>query len=256
VNCIFADANNVVAKVMALANDGPLLRAITDAGFTLAHERHTQRNRRVFAEWFQLWKTKKPGERIVQINPLEPLRLVAADEPAPACTFPAENPLADAIVEGHRLMAESRWADALAKFDWIIAIVPCVAEARIGAALSLVRLDRPAEAVPHLRYNLQLMLEHFRFSQADPIDMAVAAAVFMRVKDAKTAVVILDRNPQLRHPALNAARWIFAKAHPALAQRPAFQIAEGDETSNTETVHILPQKTFREWVALLMSCLR
>ena len=256
VNCVFADEANVVAKVQALAYDAERLQAITDAGYQLAHERHTQRNRRVFAEWYQLWRTKQPGERIVQVNPLEPLQIVAAEALAPASTFPAENPLAAAIVEGHRLMAQNLWAEALAKFEWIIAIVPCVAEARLGAALSLVRLARPAEAVPHLRYNLWIMLEHFRFSRADPIDMAVTAVVLMRMKDAKSAVQILDRDPELRHPAVNAARWIFGKAQPALAQRPAFQIAEGDETSNCETVHILPQRTFKEWVALLMSCLR
>lgn len=256
VNCIFADAQNVVEKVMALANDEPRLRAVTDAGFALVHQRHTQRNRRVFAEWFGLWKTKKPGERIVQAHPLEPLQIVQPGEPAPACKFPAENPLNDALREGYACLAAQSWSEALVKFDWVIGIVPCVAEARIGAALCHIRLGRPADALAHLRYNLWIMLEHFRFGQADPIDMAVTAAVLMRLKDAKSAVQLLDRNPELRHPALNAARWIFAKVQPALAHRPAFQIADGDETANTATVHVLPQQSFKEWVALLMSCIR
>ncbi|MBL9202597.1 MAG: glycosyltransferase family 1 protein [Opitutaceae bacterium] len=256
VNCVFAGKENVVDRLMALANDEPRLRAITDAGFKLVHEKHTQRQRRVFAEWYQLWKNKAPGERVVQVHPLEPLRVVPAGAPAPAGTFPIENPLNDAVREGYALLAAHRWADGLAKFDWVIGIVPCVAEARLGAALCHLRLNRPADALPHLRYNLWIMLEHFRFSQADPIDMALMAALLMRLKDAKSAVAILDRNPDLRHPALNAARWIFAKAQPALTQRPAFQVAEGDETVNTATVHILPQHTFREWVALLMSCLK
>jgi hypothetical protein len=255
VNCVFATKDNVAEKVRRLVAEPARLQTITDAGYRLVHERHTQRNRRVFAEWFQLWKTRRPGQRVVQVNPFEPLQVVAAGA-TPKCTFPRENPLAENLLAGYRLLAGERWKDALAKFDEVIAIVPCVAEARLGAALCLLRLGRAPEAMTHLGYNFNLMVKHFGYRHPDPIDLAFLAVGFLRNKDAKSAVQVLGGYEDLRHPALNAMRWIVGKASPALAIRPVFQVREGDESVNVETVHILPPKTFAEWVALIMAHIR
>ncbi|HET7535555.1 MAG TPA: hypothetical protein VFJ90_03820, partial [Candidatus Didemnitutus sp.] len=64
---------------------------------------------------------------------------------------------------------------------------------------------------------------------------------------------LLGSYAQLRHPALNAMRWIVAKAIPSVANQPVFQVLEGDETTNVETVHILPHTKFSEWVPFLMA---
>ena len=256
VNCIFADAQNVAAKVQALLDDPARLQSITDAGYSLVHQHHTQRNRRIFSDWYRLWQSKGPDQRVVQVNPLEPLQIIAGDSPVPSTTFPRENPVADALTEGYRLLAASRWNDALVKFDWVLAIIPCVAEARLGAALCLMRLGRLADATPHLRYNLNLMVGHFGYVHPDPIDMAFIGVLCLRMKDANSAVNMLGKYTQVRHPALNAMRWILAQTIPGIASQPVFKIQEGDETTNVETVHLLPQQTFADWAALLMAHLR
>ncbi len=256
VNCVFADKDNIAAKIQALLANPERLQAITDAGYALVHERHTQRNRRMFAEWYRLWKNRQPGERIVQVNPFEPLQTIGAGAELPACTFPDENPLRDKLVEGYRLLAAQRWPEALEKFEWIIAIIPCVAEARLGAAMCLMRLGRLNDAAAHLSYNFNLMVKHFGYAHPDPIDLAFLATLCLRGKDVKTAVQLLTSYEQVRHPALNAMRWIAAKIKPDLASSPIFQVAEGNETTNVETVHLLPQKNFSEWVAILMAHLR
>ena len=255
VNCVFATPENVAAKLQRLLAEPARLQAITDAGHRLVRENHTARNRRMFAEWFQLWQQRQPGQRIVQTNPLRPLELAPVDAPIRG-TFPTENPIAEGLVAGYRLLAQQQWAEARAKFEGILAIIPCIAEARLGAAMALLRLALPAEAQAHLDYSLKLMVSHFGYAHPDPIDLAFAAVAAMRAKDPRRAVVLLASAPELRHPALNAMRWIFAKAMPALAQQAAFQICEGDVSVNTHTVHLLPQQTFREWVALLMAHLK
>jgi hypothetical protein len=255
-NCVFATKENVVEKVRRLLAVPARLQAITDAGYQLAHERHTQRNRRVFAEWFQLWKNRQSGQRIVQINPFEPLRIIAAGTPAPAYTFPTENPLNESLLVGYRFLAEQRWPEALAKFEEVIGIVPCVAEARLGAALCLLRLGRAPDALTHLAYNYNLMVKHFAYRHPDPIDLALLAVGLLRNKDPRLAVQLLGSYEEVRHPALNAVRWIVAKANPALTARRVFQVSDGDESSSVLTVHILPQRTFAEWVALIMANLR
>ncbi|HEY4300170.1 MAG TPA: glycosyltransferase [Candidatus Didemnitutus sp.] len=255
-NCIFATKENVVDKVRTLLSDPRRLQAITDAGHRLVHDRHTQRNRRQFAEWFALWKRRQPGDRIVQVNPLEPLQLIPAGATVPANTFPAENPLTEKLVRGYESLAAARWADALPKFEEIVGIIPCVAEARLGAALCLLRLNRVPEAIAHLGYNVNLMVRHFGYRWPDPIDLAFLAVCHFRAKDARTGVQLLASFETLRHPALNAMRWIVAKSSPALAARPVFQVSEGDNSSNVESIHVLPQTTFPEWVGALMAGIR
>jgi len=256
VNCVFATPENIAAKVQALLENPERLQTITDAGYKLVHERHTQRERRVFAEWYRLWQARRDGERIVQVNPFEPLQVVAPGAPTPACTFPEENPLRDKIVQGYELLGAQRWAEALECFDWVIGIIPCVAEARLGAALCHLRLGRVKDATPHLGYNFNLMVKHFGYAHPDPIDLAFVGLACVRGKELATAVQMLGSYEHVRHPALNAMRWIVAKIRPELATRSVFQVREGDDTSNVETVHILPQRTFAEWVAFLMAHIR
>jgi spore maturation protein CgeB len=79
VNCIFADEKTVVQKMQVLLDDPARLLAITDAGYELIHRHHTKRHRRMFIEWFTLWTSRQPGQRIVQTNALDPLRLISGD---------------------------------------------------------------------------------------------------------------------------------------------------------------------------------
>jgi hypothetical protein len=256
VNCVFATGKNVGEKVQKLLDDPDKLSQITDAGWRLVHERHTQRNRRMFGEWFQLWKRRAAGERIVQTHPLQSLQLISTPLNARESKFPRENPVTEAILEGYRLMDDSRWQAALEKFEWILVTIPCVAEARLGAALCLLRLGRPAAASPHLGYNLNLLLQHFGYHQPDPIDLAFVGVLCIRMKDVKTAIATLSRYSEVKHTSLNALRWIVASANPTLIDQPGFNVREGDEATTVESVHFLKHKSFAEWVALLMSFLK
>jgi hypothetical protein len=58
------------------------------------------------------------------------------------------------------------------------------------------------------------------------------------------------------HPAVNAMRWILAQANPSLADQPTFQVRQGDETATVLSVHLLPQRTFAEFSALLLDYLK
>ncbi|MEO6004647.1 MAG: glycosyltransferase [Opitutus sp.] len=256
VNCVFATGTNVADKVQGLLNDPTKLAAITDAGWKLVQERHTQRSRRMFSEWFQLWENRTDGQSIVQTHPLEPLKLVDRNQVKPVSRFPTENPVTEGLIEGYRLMEAKSWTPALEKFEWILKTIPCVAEARLGAALCQMRLGRPSAASPHLGYNMTLLVQHFGYAHPDPIDLAFIAVLCIRMKDVSTAVATLAKYPQIRHPALNAMRWILAQANPSLADQPAFQVRQGDDTATVLSVHLLPQRTFAEFSGLLLDYLK
>lgn len=250
VNCIFADHTNVAAKVQDLLDHPERLQAITNAGYDLVHQRHTQRNRRMFIEWFHLWKSKRPGQCIVQTDPLRPLQLAAEGSSHPY-EFPAENPMVESLLAGYALMREERWQEAVVKFDQILNVIPYVAEARLGAAICQLRLNGWNLALQHLTHNLHSQVRQRSMAWPDVLNLAFLGVAMIGNGKKEEALNLLGQRPELRHPALNALRWFLAQRQPELrSHSPAFQISEGDESQNIETVHLLPTQTFAEWVSL------
>jgi hypothetical protein len=255
VNCLFVDADNVVEKVQTLLDDPVRLQTITDAGHQLVHQQHTQRNRRMFAEWFQLWK-ERPGHRIVQVNPFQPLQFHPGNDALSHSTFPAENPLTEALVDGYRLIEAHRESEALAKFNWVLDIISYVAEARLGAAICHLRLGDTATALQHLTRIIWAQTHLFAYKQADPISLALHAVALVKAGDSKQAFEALAGTIHLKHPALNALRWMFTQRWSQLKRKsPAFHIVEGDESQNVESIHLLPEQSFAGWAATWSSYL-
>jgi hypothetical protein len=248
VNCIFADETTVVAKVQALLDDPERLKAVTDAGHDLVHQRHTIRHRRMFIEWYRLWKARLPGQRIAQINPLKPLELVP-DDSHRSYDFPSENPLIENLLAGQALMNDRRWKEALEKFESVLTIIPYVAEARLGAGICNFHLHRLEIAQRHLVYNIQAQTRQKTDAWPDVLNAAYLTIFLIKCGKREDAVTLVSQRSDLRHPALNALRWSMAEQRPELRKRsPAFQIEEGDESQNIETLHLFPRRTFAKWV--------
>jgi hypothetical protein len=247
VNCVFADEKNVVAKVQALLDDPARLRAITDAGFELVHSRHTRRQRRMFAEWYALWKTRPPGQRIVQVHPLEPLRLVAEGGNAPN-SFPHDNPLMERLQEGYRLIEAGRPAEAAEKFQWVRTVIPYVAEANLGLAICHLLQDQPAQAVQLAEYILTISVKLSNYPRPDPVSLAFAAIARLRLGQPEKAFELLARHARIHHPALNALRFLVAGQWPAFRKKlPDWRSDDGSNLRNSESIQLLPARDFAGW---------
>jgi hypothetical protein len=251
VNCVFADASNVVSRVQELLDNPGRLQAITDAGFQLVHSQHTQRNRRVFAEWFRLWQSKAAGETIVQVGPFEPLRILAEGECRPPVTFPEENPMTAALKTAYTLVEQKRWAEAMPHFEWVLNVVPYVAEARLGAAICELHQHKFSSALAHLEYIAYIQFKLSAYKRPDPVSLALQLLVLVRSGDLKKVGDLLVATSGMRHPALNAFRWMLARRYTALRHKlPVSLSGEGDEAQNSESLHWLPPRKFSGWVQL------
>ncbi len=247
VNCVFVTEENAVAKVQALLDDPARLQAITDAGFELVHRRHTQRNRRMFAEWFQLWKQRQPGQRIAQCDPAGPLQLVDAAAAIPP-GFPTENPLNERLFLGYRLLNEGRWAEALQEFVPIVEIIPYVVEAQLGIAICQLNLGKAENAGRILVGMFMSQQKLFAYKVPDPLTLAFTVICLARDNQQNKAIDFLASHAAVKHPALNALRWVAAKHWPAFRKKyPTWPTEEESEAQTVETLHILPARSFFEW---------
>ena len=215
-NCVFAIGSTVSARVQALLEDRGRLTAMTDAGYALVHARHTQRHRRLFIEWYRLWRIRGPGQRIVQNDPFGPLVLVDEGRPNPPWTFPTENPLVAGLLEGYRFLDAGDWTSALERFEWVTGNIAWVAEANLGAAICHLMRGMPDYAYQRLLHNFKHLLQHHHSPQPDPIDQAFLAVTLVRQGNLNQAVATAGDWAHVRHPALNALRWLFAQYHPSL----------------------------------------
>ena len=69
INCVLADEHDVLDKIDWLFQNPDKLNTIMDAGYKLAHSRHTMEHRDQIWRWFELHKNLRSDERIVQPDP-------------------------------------------------------------------------------------------------------------------------------------------------------------------------------------------
>ena len=75
VNCVYTDENDVLDKLEWLFENPEELERITAAGKALVDARHTIHHRNQVFDWFNLHRQLKPGQRVVQPGPFEPMRI-------------------------------------------------------------------------------------------------------------------------------------------------------------------------------------
>ncbi len=246
VNCVFITAENAVSKVQALLDDPVRLQAITDAGHQLVHEQHTRRNRRMFIDWYRLWKQRRPGQRVAQCSPGE-LRLIDAHAEIPPA-FPRENPLNDRIFAGYKLIEEGRWTDAIKEFAAVGEIIPYVAEAQLGLAICHLNLGQAVDAIRIIGRMFSVHTKDFAYLVPDPLTLAFFVIALIKSDREDSAVDVLAQQTAVKHPALNALRWVAAQRWPDFRRKyPDWRGDEGNETQAVDTLHLLPARSFFEW---------
>jgi hypothetical protein len=256
INCVFTDGKHVAERVLELLRNTDRLREITAAGHALIHGGHTQRHRRLVVDWFRLWKSREPGQTIVQVHPFKPLVLADPGRSRPAWEFPTENPFVDMIRDGIKAYRAGNTNKALEAFGTTLSRVPWVSESRLGTTMGLMRKHRYEEA-------FKVHFSHLNFTDGmtpgtefDPVDQAVTALVLMCMKQHDKAVTLLGFWPESRHPSINAMRWVARKRLPELTSAAVFQVSEGDSSVNTPTLHEFVAPDFGCWVSWINTFLK
>ena len=249
VNCVFADEHTVAEKVQALLDDPARLRAITDAGHRLVHERHTQRHRRMFIEWYRLWRIRGAGQRVAQSDPFGPLQLIDAAAPTPPVQFPTENPFIAGVEAGYGALAAGRNAEALGHFQSALDAFPYMAEARLGAAICHLREGRHQSAFDDLGHFQNFEWQHCEVPRHPDVLVLAHLALLLLFRAPEAGLGLLEKFSHLRHPALNALRWVIANRRGEFGKRAARLVAsDQDDSRNIEAVHLLPEQDFCGWV--------
>jgi hypothetical protein len=255
VNCIMPTKETVVGRVRELLDDKKLLMGIIDAGCNLVRERHGPSSRRIFKEYYDLCKTMRPGQRIVQTDAFKPLTLIGANDPMPEDPYD-DCPLFDFIRDGYTLLDSGKVKEAVQLFLKANSFVPYNAESIVGMGICLLRLGEYEKA-------RLVLIETLKFNQVmhspvyDPVSEAFAGIASLAAGHRDEAVKLLATQPLARHPALDAARFLLRTAVPQYARyEPFVSCTVPAGAGNLLTLHPLPEMDFEGWVGYLTRLIR
>jgi tetratricopeptide (TPR) repeat protein len=252
-NCVFADEHNVLDKLDYLFQHPAELQMIADAGYHLVHSRHTLKNRDQILQWFTLWKTLAPHQKIIQTSPFAPLTIVNISAEVQNFPVVANGLHLKILSEGNDRLLAGDYEEAELLYRKCLGYMQRLPEAKLRLALcSLYKGD--AKMARYWTFELlQYTLAEYNSIDPDPIEWAYYVISLICLGKLSQAAKRASQFPWLSHPELDRVRWVVKvlqhKCNTASMQRdrrPKFR----------PSIYHLPSRGLREWCEQIRDMLR
>ncbi|AMM32161.1 hypothetical protein SA2016_1484 [Sinomonas atrocyanea] len=247
VNCVFADAGDVVERLRALIADEPLRERITAAGTALVIGHHAAEHRDQVLQWYRLAREHGPDTPMSQSWPDGRLTAVEGGRPHKTVRLTVGGldrlDLAAgwaAVGRGDLVSAESAFGRALNYF-----FIP---EAAVGMAHTALLQGKPRAAQDWVSRLLVTSFAHYAVPHPDPVFWAYQIRVHLCAGDLASAAEAARRFPALKHPELDRVRGAALLAVGAPSGGAARGTVAGEPTPTTAPV---PPRSEAEWAAEL-----
>lgn len=249
-NCVFAEAGDIVDKLDYLFSHRDEFLQIIQNGYDLVHSKHLLVHRNEIYQWYELNKICRPEERIVQPGPFQPLALAPRDS---ACVHRRE------VLSGvdrilirdgdmHRDRGEYTKAAELYMRCMAYHYIP---EASLRLAMSKLMEGDVKAALFWLDKEMRTTVtEHGNLP--DPVLWAYVIVAYLCSGQVKTAMILLNRYPQLRHPELSRVR----QAVGLISGGSQHESGKAGNSDPHYSVHRLSERSSADWFAQLGTMLR
>lgn len=243
-NCVFVDKEDVIDKIDYLFRFPDELSRITEAGYHLVHSRHTLKQRNQIFQWFELNKTLKPNEKIVQLNPFEPL-VVVDNSSGLGNIHPISHGLDRILIhDAERELLQHNYKRAEELY------ITCLnyhsmPEPILGLALCKLYTGNSAAALNLIYKSIQKTIEGYKAADPDPIEWAYYIISLLCQGKMGEAVQCSHQFLTLHHLELERARVVIDVLN---------QVEDGTKVMAIEhaigrpSVHQLPLRSFTEWI--------
>lgn len=250
-NCVFVDENNAVEKIGYLLEHREELQTITDAGHQLVHSRHTIKHRDQVLQWFLLTREIKPGQKIIQTNPFEPLQVVELSSGRESIHVRTNGGFVSLLHEGGELLWRREYAKAEQKYAGCSSYYRFMPEPLLGLALCKLFQGNAASAMKVLSEPLEATLADYKSIDPDPVEWACFIITLLCQGKVREAARRSKEFEWLRHPELDRVRWILG----ALDSKPRNFEFPAKPKKYRLTVHQMPARNFEQWTRDLVTML-
>ena len=246
-NCVFADETDIVNKLCFLFENRDRLAEITEEGYTLAHNRHTYRNRPQFFQWFQLKQSIPAGYRIIQTGLDEPLQAVPETYRQTRFIPVDDTPDRIHLKKGFAVLNEKKYDEAELLFQDVRKTYVYMPEVHMGIGICSLYKGNLNEAVDRFFYIIKLV-QQYNGGIQDPVNFAYCILSLICANQLQAAVNMAEQYSDLKHPFLQVVRWLIPRINPFMEKHPLFQIVPPDDSMTVDTIHPLPKRNFNEWL--------
>jgi glycosyl transferase family 1 len=252
-NCVFADDRNILDKLKYLFNCHDALDSIIDSGYQLVHSRHTLKHRDQIFQWFNLHKGLQSNQKIVQIGPFEPLRVVDGSLGLANSHIVSNGLLLTFLRQGDKMLWGGNYKEAESAYLRCLNYYPFMPEPQLRLALCGLYKGDAKMALSWIGKPIQYTLAKYRAIDPDPVEWAYFIISLLCSGKVDDAVKRSSQFAWLHHPELDRTRCVAN----ALKNRGSVEpLLLDDPPKYRFSIHNLPSRSFREWVQHLCVMLR
>jgi len=252
-NCVFADDRNILDKLGYLFNNLDALNEIINAGHQLVHSRHTLHHRDQILQWFNLHKSLKPNQKIIQTGPFEPLRIVEKSLPAGNSHITCDGLHLRLLREGDKELRAGNYREAERLYLRCASHISYMPEPKVRLALCNLYKGNPKKALSYILEPIQFTLAEYKAIDPDPVEWAYFIVSLLCLGKIDDAVMRASEFAWLHHPELDRVRWVtdFLRKNGGSVPR-----IDNNIVNQRFTIHQLPSRSLGEWIEQLCIMLR
>ena len=248
-NCVFVTREDVLDKINYLLENHDVLEKITRAGHFLVHSRHTIRHRHQIWQWFQLQRTLRPGQKIVQADPFGPLAVGEAGSMTRRSVWDSHSLDRAILRKGDTEFYRGNYSEAercyISCLNYHFMPEPC-----LGLTLCNLHKGDADAAAGWIAQSIPTDLS----LQPDPVEWAWYTLSILCAGRLGEAMILANQFPQLHHIELDRCRSAIA----ALAG-DVHRIADADHELHPISrlsIHMRKRSDMTSWIEELCFMLR
>lgn len=203
-SCVFAEPDEIVDKLYYLFENPDIMQGIIDKGYELVHSMHTHKHRPQIWQWYNLMKTKKPNQKIIQPSLFGDLELVDVDSPRE--TFHIEGYATDIkdITSADGLIARKKYVKAEKKAKEVAALGEYIHDAKLRLYLIHMLNGRKEYGFKYLKTIVEFGLG--ANTMPDPVNFALFIIHMLSTNQFEKAAVYAQMGITRRRPELDFIR--------------------------------------------------
>jgi hypothetical protein len=258
-NCILGSGRDLFEKIAAAASDPALYERLRANGHRLVHSRFRRENWRGIVDWYECFRSLKPGEMVQQQGVFGPYKAVPAVPGRAALNAGTGNneftvrmeTARRTILQGGDLQTAAQ--NLLPVTEWL----GHMTEPHFLLGIVALLQGQPAEAQGLLKHPYEVRMRRQEgLTLLDPVEVAWLWLTAVLIADEAMARLMEEEAGRQDHLALRRVRWLIASkllSDPG-APPPDQGLFERRGTDRL-SVHWIGQEDFGDWFALIQRIL-
>jgi hypothetical protein len=252
-NCVFADEHDAVDKLNHLFRNPDELARVTDEGYRLVRSRHTIKQRNEILQWFNLHKSLRADQKIIQVKPFEPLITVSAAEASRHSHITCNGVHLMILHQANEKLHEGKYDGAEQLYSKCLNYLQWLPEAKFGLALCNLYKGNATKALSWIEPSISYVLMEYKAIDPDPVEWAYFIVCFLCLGKSAEALEYAAKFPSLHHPELERARWA-ARVLEGGGRTDAWP--QEEPPKRRLSIHPRPGRSIEKWLEELCIMLR